>query len=240
MKRPSPQPLLLVSLLALFFALAACAVPATRYLSAGPTEPGNDNDPSTAVILLRPFTETFASDSQIGHHLFTRNRQTKLLVKPDTISQTLDAMLLHELATKKIATAHNGITWDQSPEGLASFTKPTRLIISGQITHLSLNVDEKVLSGKARVEMDVECILGVVKDKKVIHRNVHVAQEMVTISFGQKDLDKLLADCLKEASKEILAKCSDLVASMPLGPAQQPKTTNKTEQKIKTVNERTS
>ena len=240
MTRLSSQTRLVFPLLALLCSLAACAVPANRYLAAGPTELNHDNAPNTAVVLLRPFTETFATDSQIGRHLFTRDRQTKLLVKPGHVSQALDALLLQDLTTKRIAVAHDGNAWDQSPEGLAAFTEPTRLLISGRITRLALNVDEKLVSGKARIEMEVECVLGLVNDKKVIRRNVHVSQEMIRVSFDQKELEKLLADCLKEASQEILAQCRDLVAFLSLNPLQQPQTTERNEQELLPVNERTS
>jgi len=225
-------------LLALAFALAACAVPASRYLSAGPTGLANGAEPNLAVVLIHPFAEAFAADARLGRHLFTGNRQTELLVKPGSVGLALDAILQRELVARKIAVAQDGSRWDQSPAGLAAFTDPNRLLITGRITRLSLNVDEKHLSGKARAEMEVECILGVVKEKKVIRRNVHVAQEMITLSFGSQELEKLLANCLKAASEEILAQCGDLVASLPAGP--QPQTSETHGNKVSPNNERTS
>ena len=236
----SPQTRGTLLLPALLFALSACAVPAYRYLSTGLTSHVYNNDPDSAVVLLRPFTENFAADAKIGRHLFTRERETKLLVKPGRIGQAIDILLREELIAKDIAVAEDGINWDQTPEGLNAFGTPTRLLLSGKITRLSLDVNQKLLSGKARIEMDVECVLGLVGDKKVLRRNVHVAQEMVTVSFDQEELEKLLADCLKKASEEILAQCSDLVAFLPSDSLPQPGTAKINEQEFVTGNERIS
>ncbi|MDH4320060.1 MAG: hypothetical protein OEV73_01035 [Desulfobulbaceae bacterium] len=240
MTTPSAPTRLAFPLLVLACILAACAVPASRYLSAGPTALAEGGDPRQAAVLLHPFTEAFAADARIGRHLFTNNRQTELLVKPGSVGRALDAILQRKLLDGNIAVAQDGSRWDQTPAGLAAFADPNRLLLSGRITRLTLEVEEKPLSGKARAEMEVECILGVVKDKKVIRRNVHVAQEMITLSFGPQELEKLLADCLSAASAEILVQCGDLVAAVPAGTRRQPQPTQANENKLSPNHERTS
>ena len=241
MRTPLP-PRRFLPLLAMFLFVTACAVPNSRYLSLKPTNLaiGSKPEPEMAVVLIRPFSEAFTADAPIGRHLFSKNRQTKLLVKPGQVSLALDAILQQELVAKKIAVAQDGSTWDQSPAGLAAFKNPNQLLISGRISHLSLNVDETLFSTKAQAEMDVECILGVIKDKKVIHRRVHVAQEMITLSFGQQELDKLLRNCLTAASQEILAHCSDLMAFLAPEPLQKLKNTEPNEQNLSLSNEHIS
>lgn len=226
-------------LLALTCILAACAVPASRYLTTEPIAAADTTDPSMAVVLLHPFSETFAADHQLGRHLLTGNRQTKLLIKPGRVARTLDAMLKRQLTSKNIATTMDGGAWDQTPAGLAAFKEPNRLLISGSITRLTINVDETLFSGRAQAEMDVECVLGLIKDKKVIRRRVHVAQEMVTVSFNRQDLENLLSNCLSAASVEILAQSDELVAFFPKE-TQQPQTTKTDKKQLAPTNERIS
>ncbi len=240
MTTPSAPTRLALPLLALACILAACAVPASRYLAVGPAAPAEGGDPRQATVLLHPFAEDFTADARIGRHLFTNNRQTLLLVKPGSVGRALDALLQRQLLAGTIAVAQDGSRWDQTPAGLAAFADPNRLLISGRVTRLTLDVEERHLSGKARAEMEVECILGVVKDKKVIRRNVHVAQEMITLSFGPQELEKLLADCLTAASAEILVQCGDLVASPPALTPRQPQPTATNGNRLSPNHERTS
>ncbi|MDH3454973.1 MAG: hypothetical protein OEL80_07470, partial [Desulfuromonadales bacterium] len=78
MKKISSVSRFTAPLLALTLVLAACAVPAKRYLAVAPSEPVDDNNPAMAVVLLHPFTEDFATDGQLGLHRLHGNRQTKL------------------------------------------------------------------------------------------------------------------------------------------------------------------
>ncbi len=240
MSQPSPPIRLLFPLLILAFTLASCTIPASRYLATGPITPAAYSDPATAMVLIHPFTETFSSTPPIGRHLFSGNKQTKLLIKPQSASHTLTNLLQQELTTRKITVARNDHDWDQSPASLASFKSPNRLLITGQISHLALNVDETFFSTKARVEIDVECVLGQIRDKKVIRRHVHVTQEMIRVRFNQQELEKLLHNCLTAASKEILAQCSNIVAFIPIQTPPQSPTTETNEPRVSASHERIS
>lgn len=220
--------------------LTACAVPTSRSLSLGPEVSATGSDPALAVVLLHPFSEAFSPDRQLGRHRFSGDRQTKLLVHPGHVSRALDAILLQELTGQHIATARDGGDWDQTPAGLSAFTKPNRLLITGRITRLTINVEETLFSAKAQAEMEVECILGLITDKKVVRRRVHVAQEMVTVSFQQQDLENILRNCLSAASREILAQSDALLTFLPRGSASQPLTTQTDGKHLSTNNERTS
>lgn len=214
------RPMNIIALLISAVIIGACATPATLYLSPGPQTIAEPADPGLATVLIHPFAEEFSANSQIGRHLITEKRQTRLLVEPHSISRALDALIHKQLSEINITAGQDGKSWDLTPEGLAAFSEPNQLLISGRIIHLSVNVEETLLSGKARAEMDIECILGLVYEKKVISRNVHVEKEMITFSFDQQDLEKMLAECLKEASKEVLTRCRDLLGIAPAKPQQ--------------------
>ncbi|MDH5298434.1 MAG: hypothetical protein OEV91_05390 [Desulfobulbaceae bacterium] len=205
--------------LSLTVALAGCTPAASLYL-----DPDGGAPPSAAAsraaVLLHPFTEAFAAQSPIGSHRHLRDKETRLLIKPGQMGDALQAILLRELTAKQIAAAPDTARWNLSPEGLVAFKEPARLLLAGRITALRINADETLFTGKARAEMEVECVLGLVREQKVIRRNVHVSQEMVTVSLDQPALEKLLRNCLAAASQEILAQCGDLVATLSASPGQ--------------------
>jgi len=215
---PARRSLLLLLLAALCLALSACAVPTHITLVPGRTAPPPATPEARATVLLHPFAEGFTPDASIGSHQHAGNRQTSLQVRRGAVGQALDGLLHRELAARNIVAASDGSRWDLSPEGLAAFAAPARLLLTGRITALRINADETVTTGKARAEMDVECVLGLVQEQKVIRRSVHVAQEMVTFSINRQKLEKLLNDCLITASKEILAQYGELVAAPAMPP----------------------
>ena len=212
-KTSGPQPLSRILLLILPLLLAACAVPASRTLHPASTTTLPAPAATKATLLLHPFSEAFPADTAIGLHRLWGDRQSTLLLRKGEVGQALTGLLYHDLSARGIAVAPDGDQWDRTPEGLARFGEPVRLLLSGRITALRINGDETLTTGRARAEMDVECVLGLVRQQKVIRRSVHVAQEMVTFSLDGQTLETLLNNCLVAASKEILAQCGDLVAS---------------------------
>ncbi len=214
LRRQSLLPLLITTLLL----VTGCAVPASLTLTPAAMAPPPGAAEASATVLLHPFSEAFDPAAVIGSHRHTRDQETQLRIVQGTASRALDGLLLNALAQRHIATATDGKGWDLTPEGLAAFHEPARLVLTGRITGLRIKADETVATGKARAEMEVECVLGLVREQKVLRRRVHVAQEMVTFTIDQKKLEQLLNDCLSAASKEILAQCKDLVAGVGAPP----------------------
>ena len=191
--------------LALFFC-TSCAQKGPIFVTPGrhlqPVGP-SFTDP---VVLVQPFEEKFGETESIGE-LSAGSKTQKIMIHGKNLSQALGGFVAQELIKEKIPFAADG-GWDRTLPGLANLSTPARLVIGGTITHVVVRVADTITHTKYSLELDISCTLGLPLQKKIITRNVHVSEEMITIRQRKEIIEDLLDRGLAEAARQIVTKFS--------------------------------
>lgn len=194
----------------LAFLLTGCAAPGSLYL-----QPGRGLAAPTAsvrpVVQLEPFVEDFSAKGVIGGHFF-RNQHQLLKIKKHETASVLRQLVGKRLAERGIPFAY-GEQWNGTISGLDRIEPPVRLVVDGRISRLWLEVKSGVTHSNYAIQLDVSCRLGVVPEKKVISRTVHVSEEMVKFSSQPQEMEELLEKSLAEAARQIASKIVENVGT---------------------------
>jgi hypothetical protein len=194
----------------LAFLLTGCAAPGSLYL-----QPGRGLSAPTAsvrpVVQLEPFVEDFSAKGVIGGHFF-RNQHQLLKIKKQETARVLRQLVGKRLAEQGIPFAY-GEQWNGTISGLDRIEPPMRLVVDGRISRLWLEVKSGVTHSNYAIQLDVSCRLGVVAEKKVISRTVHVSEEMVKFSSQPQEMEELLEKSLAEAARQIASKIVENVGT---------------------------
>lgn len=185
-------------------ALASCAPQDTIYLNLGAHLEQEKKLPDMAVVQLQPFVENFSADEVIGE-LFAGSTTQLIKMHNKTAARTLDTLLKQELSKKNI-TVTGGKGWDLSLDGLTGLNRNIQVVMAGRINRLLLIAHKKFAHTKYVLELGLECMLGLPKEKKVVTRSVHVSQEMITFKHTQEKMEKLLDDCLADGARQLVKK----------------------------------
>lgn len=184
--------------------LVSCAPQGAIYLDLGDHLEKEEKLSAMAVLRLQPFVENFSADEVIGE-LFIGSDTQLIKIHNKTTSRTLDSLLRQELGKKNIPAA-SGKDWDLSLEGLAGINRNIHVVMAGRINRLRLTAHKKLVHTKYVLELELESMLGLPKEKKVVTRSVHVSQEMITFKYKQEKMKQLLEDCLADGARQLVEK----------------------------------
>lgn len=197
--------------------LAGCATPpGTLFL-----QPGLSLPPPAAsgrpLVQLAPFAEDFDAGKVIGGHFF-RNEHQVLKVRKQATALALQRMIARRLAARNIPFVYGG-PWNGTIAGLNRIKPPVRLVVDGHISRLWLEVKSGLTHSNYAIQLDVGCRLGVVPERKVISRTVHVSEEVIKFSSRPEEMEKLLDKSLAEAAREIALKIAQTATTEAGGDA---------------------
>lgn len=196
--------------LVLALLLAGCAARENLYLQPGqglPAPTASDRP----VVQLAPFSEEFGSNEVVGGHFF-RNQRQVLKIEEGQTARALRRLIGSHLAERGIPFIY-GEEWNGAITGLERIQPPVRLVVEGRISRLWLEVKSGITHTNYDIRLDVDCRLGVVPDKKVISRTVHVSEEVIKFSSQPEEMEKLLDKSLAEAARQIALKIAENVGT---------------------------
>jgi hypothetical protein len=147
----------------------------------------------------------------VGRHQIGSGEQL-LRVKPAVLSGAIDTLLGDALARKNVAFAR-GSGWDRELAGLQAYKGGADLVIGGEITRFSLKVNTGLtrLTSNLDITMEVDCLLGLVKEGKIVRKTVRMNKKVLKFSADQKSMEQVVAAFLAEIVDQIHENIAEYV-----------------------------
>jgi hypothetical protein len=204
---------LLCFVLSLFF--VSCTPPQMLYLTPGKyLDPVAEQGGSVSVV-LQEFLEDFGEAELVGEHVIGSKKQN-LKIKTAQVSSTLDSLLRDRFIDRGVTFKH-GNSWNLQMDGLERLADSGNgLVVGGKITRLSVKAETGFtrLTTKLELAMDVDCFIGVVKQRKIIRKSVYITEKVIKVSANQKAIEKVLDGFLATAAQQVMLNIEEPLAQI--------------------------
>jgi hypothetical protein len=161
-------------------------------------------EPETVRIVIEPFEDRRLERSRLGLRTHLWGGVTYFNVTGEQTGDTIAQVLADRLKTRG---------WKDRPwtvrvasSGAVTNLNDTDIVISGQVLDFSANAKSRPFSTVVTTSSKLVIIARNISDKSLTTRNVEGAQRETVVWFSEADVQKLLAETLKDDIDRYLAE----------------------------------